>query len=691
VPSRSAPILGHPARARRASTVLTVTLVVLISVATLGTWSQSELLRKTNAAASETRSYQEASTLVTEEHYLMQAMVADPSVEELAELKAIQPRVVAAFDGLVKNGDGEDGEADRFTAMLGKEQELQAATARILANLDRGSFAAAVGIIEDQERLMYDLRTFVRAQEVEHARTNAAEIERITQASRLLSFAMTALFLLGLVVLVATGRKSRHDRRLIERMAAEDALTGLPNRVAFSAHAELALRAARDGNRLQPTVLMVDLDRFKDVNDSLGHHVGDLLLIEVAERFRACVRGQDVVCRFGGDEFAFLLTDADPQVGEDTAVRIARILTRPFVIEHLSLEVEASVGIATAVPDQQVTDVIRDADVAMYVAKEHRLGYSRFEPDQLVDAASRLTLISSLRTALDTDQIVLHFQPKISVDTGRLIGAEALARWQHPTRGLLPPSEFIPALERTSLIEPFTTHVLTQALKQARTWMDDLCPIPVAVNVSTRCLLDTTFPDTIAQCLLGAGVPGELLCIEITESTILADPEVTIDVLRRIRTLGVRASIDDFGTGYASMSYLKILPVDEVKVDGSFVKDMVTRGTDRTLVKSAIQLGHNLGLTVVAEGVEDQATLKALEHLGCDAAQGFFVAKPLDAATFTGWVKNFAALDAIGPLDDLNVLPSDALDAEGASGFTDVVSTEMHFNTHLRRSFDQGC
>lgn len=654
MPSRSAPILGHPSRARRASTVLTVTLVVLILVAMLGTWSQSALLRSTNAAASETRSYQEASSLVTEEHYLMQAMVADPSVDERAELVAIQPRVVASFDGLAKD---RDGEADAFTVVLGKELQLQAATARILANLDQGSSAAAVSIIEAQEGLMADLRTSVETQEVEHTRTNAAKVERVTQASWLLSFAMSALFLLGLVVLVVTGRKSRSDRRLIERMAAEDALTGLPNRIAFAAHAELALRTARDGDGRQPTVLMVDLNGFKDVNDSLGHHVGDLLLIEVAERFRRCVRGQDVVCRFGGDEFAFLLTDADPHVGEDTAVRIARVLTRPFVIEHLSLEVEASVGIATAWPDQQVNDVVRDADVAMYVAKEHRLGYSRFEPDQLVDAASRVALINSLRTALDTDQIVLHFQPKIAVGTGRLIGAEALARWQHPTRGLLPPSEFIPALERTSLIEPFTTHVLTQALKQARTWIDDLCPIPVAVNVSTRCLLDTTFPETIAQCLVAAGVPGELLCVEITENTILADPEVSIDVLRRIRALGVRASIDDFGTGYASMAYLKILPVDEVKVDRSFVKDMVAKGTDRTLVESAIELGHNLGLTVVAEGVEDQATLKALERLGCDAAQGFFFAKALDAATFLSWVKNYAALDAIGPLEDLDLLP----------------------------------
>ena len=210
-------------------------------------------------------------------------------------------------------------------------------------------------------------------------------------------------------------------------------------------------------------------------------------------------------------------------------------------------------------------------------------------------------------------------------------------------------------MERTSLIEPFTTHVLKEALKQARTWMDDLCPIPVAINVSTRCLLDSAFPDTIAQCLLAAGVPGELLCVEITESTILANPEGTIDVLRRIRALGVRTSIDDFGTGYASMAYLKILPVDEVKVDRSFVKDMAIGDKDRMLVESAIELGHNLGLTVVAEGVEDQATLRALELLGCDVAQGFYFAQALDGPTFQSWVRNYTTVDAVGPLDDLQL------------------------------------
>jgi diguanylate cyclase (GGDEF)-like protein len=653
VPSRSVPIPGQVSRTRWVGAVLAGTLVVLISAAMLGTWSQAALLRSTKAAAAETQLHQQASSLVTHEYYLMQASVADPAGPEVDELLEIQPQVIASFERLSEPGVG--GRSATFAGLLDQELEVQAATAEILAGLEQGDSAAAAAILESQEDLMGEIRATVLAQEADQTRMNAAKISRATEASQMLAIGMTVLFLLGLIVLGVTGRKSRADRRMIETMAAEDALTRLPNRTAFAAHTERALLAAHNGVR-QPTVLMVDLNGFKDVNDSLGHHLGDLLLVEVANRFRNCVGAQDVVSRFGGDEFAFLVRDAEPQAGEDTAARIAKALKRRFVIQGMTLEIEASIGITTAVAHQDVTDVIRDADVAMYVAKERHLGHSRFEPNQLDGTATRITLISSLRTALESGEIVLHFQPKISVDTGRLIGAEALARWQHPTRGLLPPGEWIPTLERTSLIEPFTTHVLTQALKQARVWMDDNCPLPVAVNVSTRCLLDSSFPDTIAECLLAAGVPGELLCVEITESSILVNPEGTIDVLRRIRALGVKTSIDDFGTGYASMAYLKILPVDEVKVDRSFVKDMVFGVKDRMLVESAIELGHNLGLTVVAEGVEDQATLKALEVLGCDVAQGFYFAQALDGPTFQSWVRNHkAAEDAIGPLDELEL------------------------------------
>jgi len=621
-------------RSRRVGAVLAATLVVLMTAAMFGAWSQARLMSAMNQASTEAQLHQEASRLVTQEQYLLQAIVADGSSQERPELLATQRRALAALERIA---DSRDSEASQFRRTLVEERLFQYATSQALLRLQRGDHRGAVRLMERSEPRMTDIRTTVLRFDNEQAAHNAAQVDQATTRSRLLSTGTIALFLLGLVVLAAAGWVGRGDRRMIERMAAEDALTGLPNRTAFGAHADHALRAAGRTDR-QPTVLMVDLDGFKDVNDTLGHVVGDQLLVEVAQRLRGCVRGDDVVARFGGDEFAFLLRDTTPGTGEDTAERIAAVLEHPFVVNGVALDVEASVGITTATPGQDVTDLVRDADVAMYVAKENHFGYSRFEGEHLEGAATRVAVLGSIRHALDAGEIVLHYQPKIEVGTGRLIGAEALARWQHPTRGLLPPSEFIPVLERTSLVHLFNSYVLARALKQARVWMDDLYPIPVAVNVTARCLLDPGFPEEIAQTLLAAGVPGELLCLEITEGTIVANPELTIDVLRRVRALGVKTSIDDFGTGYASMANLKMLPVDEVKVDHTFVRDMTLGGTDEVMVGSAIALGHNLGLTVVAEGVEDRATLDALAQLECDVAQGFYFARALEPDEFSGWV-----------------------------------------------------
>jgi diguanylate cyclase (GGDEF)-like protein len=637
---RSRPLMDpvHRSRTRRVGAVLAATLVVLMTAAMFGAWSQARLMDSMSEASSETAAHQEASRLVTQEQFLLQATVADGSRQDRPELLGTQPRVI---DALQRIADSPDRDGAEFRRVLLEERLFQYGTAQILTRLDRGDRRGAVRLAENLEPRMHDIRGTVLSFDTQQGAANAAQIRQARSRSRLLSTSTIALFLLGLIVLIATSRISRADRRMIEKMAAEDALTGLPNRTAFTVRTQHALREAASSQR-QPTVLMVDLDGFKDVNDTLGHAVGDLLLVEVAQRLRTCVRDDDVVARFGGDEFAFLLRNIAPSVGEDTAERIAAVLERPFVIDGVALDVEASVGITTAMPGQDVTDVVRDADVAMYVAKENHFGYSRFEEQAGDSAATRVSVMGSIRRALDSGEIVLHFQPKIEVGTGRLIGAEALARWQHPTRGLLPPSEFIPVLERTSLVHPFNSYVLAHALKQARVWMDDLYPIPVAVNVTARCLLDPGFPEEIAQTLLAAGVPGELLCLEITESTIIANPESTIDVLRRVRALGVKTSIDDFGTGYASMANLKMLPVDEVKVDHSFVHDMVMGGTDQVMVGSAISLGHNLGLTVVAEGVEDRATLDALEQLGCDVAQGFYFAQALAPGEFSSWAARYS-------------------------------------------------
>jgi diguanylate cyclase (GGDEF)-like protein len=424
-------------------------------------------------------------------------------------------------------------------------------------------------------------------------------------------------------------------QRRLAHQATHDTLTGLANRGVLHDAA-----ARTDG---PVTVLLLDLDGFKEVNDSFGHHAGDQLLVHVADRLRSAVRADDdLVVRLGGDEFAVLLRHADgDNPGEVTAARITAEFERPFLIDGVTLDIEASIGIATAAAGEDLETVLQHADTAMYAAKEHRLGATRYNPVQAHETAARLTLLGDLRRALDTgDSIELHYQPKLSVGTGELVGAEALARWQHPVRGQVPPCEFIPVLEGTSLIHRFTAHVLDLALTQARTWLDAGHRIPVAVNVSTRSLLDTAFPDVVRDALARTEVPGDLLCIEITENTVMHDPAHAIDVLRRIRALGVRTAIDDFGTGYSSMAYLKILPVDELKVDRTFVRDMATDHGNHVLVESAVDLGHNLGLAVVAEGVEDLPTVQALRKLGCDVAQGFHYAKPLPAHEFLLYATN---------------------------------------------------
>jgi EAL domain-containing protein (putative c-di-GMP-specific phosphodiesterase class I) len=284
----------------------------------------------------------------------------------------------------------------------------------------------------------------------------------------------------------------------------------------------------------------------------------------------------------------------------------------------------------------------------MYVAKRYRLGHAHYTEEQDDNTTTRLTLLSDLRRALDGDEFELHYQPKIALDTGQLIGVEALARWRHPTRGLLFPDAFIAATESSNLCYRFTVYVLEKALRHTRSWGDRGVRLPVAVNVSTRCLLDNRLPETVAALLHSCGVPAELLCLEITEGSIMANPEQALDILGRIRALGVKTSIDDFGTGYSSMAYLKLLPVDELKIDRSFVSNVATDPKNAMLVQSTIDLGHNLGLSVTAEGVEDAETLAVLRGLSCDVAQGYFFARPLTPEALGTWMAERTSADAGG-------------------------------------------
>jgi diguanylate cyclase (GGDEF)-like protein/PAS domain S-box-containing protein len=443
----------------------------------------------------------------------------------------------------------------------------------------------------------------------------------------------------GVLLTLRDVSERKQLERALTRQAFSDQLTGLPNRTLLHDRAEQAVRlAARHG--LTTALLLIDLDRFKEVNDTLGHHFGDLLLQQVAERLLGTLRASDTVARLGGDEFAVLLPQI-PSVADAMAVaeKVGEAIEAPFMIDGLTLDVDASIGVA-AYPDHAAgaEELLQRADVAMYDAKAAHTGHSLYDPALDRHSVRKLGLLGQLRRALAAGELVVHYQPKADVRSERILGVEALVRWQHPEHGLLGPGEFIPMAETTGLIRLLTAYVLDAALRQCRAWLEAGHELSVAVNLSARCLLDLTLPDQIAQLLEATAVPADHLVLEITESAIVTDPPRALEVLNRLHALGVQLGIDDFGTGYSSMAYLKSLPVDELKVDRSFVMHLRDSQNDAVIVRSTVDLGHNLGLRVVAEGVEDEATLRALATLGCDSVQGYFVARPMPADDVAAWL-----------------------------------------------------
>ena len=435
------------------------------------------------------------------------------------------------------------------------------------------------------------------------------------------------------------------NSRLVEQLRAEaevrrhealhDALTGLPNRALFAQQVEAAIRAGGTA-----AVMLMDLDRFKEINDTLGHHHGDLLLREVANRLVGALRRSDTAARLGGDEFAVLVHDlVDVGEAEITAGRLLEALHQPFLVDELSLGVGASIGIAM-IPDHggDAAALLQKADVAMYEAKGAHDGAVVYSPERDSYSPRRLRLAGELREAIEAGDILVCYQPKARIADGRPVGMEALVRWRHPAFGMLSPDEFIPVAEQTGLIAPLTTYVLREGLRQCAGWRRGGHEVGVAVNLAVRSLLDVDLPDDAQEMLARAGVPPEALTLEITESSIMADPSRTITVLTELAAAGVRLSVDDFGTGYSSLTYLQRLPVHEVKVDKSFVLRVASNPGDAVIVQSIVELGHNLGLTVVAEGVEDQAAWDRLRSMDCDVAQGYLLGPPLAAPEAIAWL-----------------------------------------------------
>jgi diguanylate cyclase (GGDEF)-like protein/PAS domain S-box-containing protein len=432
------------------------------------------------------------------------------------------------------------------------------------------------------------------------------------------------------------------ERRLAEvalaHQAMHDALTGLPNRLLLLDRLAHGIAAARrDGGSL--CLLLMDLDRFKEVNDTLGHHAGDLLLQQVGTRLHGALRQVDTIARLGGDEFAVILHGTGAEGVSAIVETLLLRLQAPFLVEGQPVAIGASIGVAVwPAHGQEADTLMRRADVAMYVAKRGSTGFAMYTAEQDRNSPDRLSMIGELRRAIEEGELVLHYQPKVDLKTGGLAGVEALVRWAHPLRGLMGPDQFIPIAEQAGLIEPLSRWVLRAALAQAAAWQRIGLDVPVAVNLSMRNLEDEQLPDKIAELLTAARTPPGLLVLEITESTLMIDMRRTMDILGRLRAMGIRIAIDDFGTGHSSLTYLKRLPVDEVKIDRSFVKDIATDATDRIIVRSTIDLAHSLGLRVVAEGVEDALTKQLLAELGCDEVQGFHFSRPLRGHDLTHWL-----------------------------------------------------
>ena len=441
----------------------------------------------------------------------------------------------------------------------------------------------------------------------------------------------------------------------ILKLAYWDALTGLPNRVQFRdavrdaiAQAQAGAAAASDGgDAASPTVavIMLDLDRFKHVNDVLGYRVGDLLLGCVGERLsQQIVRGGDLVARLGGDEFAVLLRHGGAAQAESVAQRLGAAFEVPLTLEEHTVDMGAGIGMACWPQHAADADTLLSrAEIAMYAAKRRSHGPLMY--DASIDAASAqmLSLLTELRQALERNELRLYLQPKLTLGTGRVGGAETLVRWQHPLRGLVPPLEFIPFAEQTGFIRMLTMWVFEEAARHWLALQGEGITLTLSVNLSTRDLLDPELPQKFDTLLVKHRVPAEAFCLEITESAIMDDPQRALATLNRLSELGFRLSIDDFGTGYSSLAYLKRLPVDELKIDKSFVMSMVEDLDDAKIVRSTIDLAHNLGLTVVAEGVESEQVWALLRELDCDEAQGYHMGKPMPATEFRAWLAGWSA------------------------------------------------
>ncbi|MBT9613506.1 MAG: EAL domain-containing protein [Burkholderiales bacterium] len=487
--------------------------------------------------------------------------------------------------------------------------------------------------IADQVSALLDLQRQQTATAVHNAEISYARVRNL-----MLGLGSAAL-LMGMTIAGLVSQRVARQAKQLAAQAMHDPLTGLANRSLLHDRIEHEIELSKRSNTSFGVVLM-DLDRFKEVNDTLGHDVGDELLREVGRRLKETVRAEDTVARLGGDEYVVLIHNLDQKGVPSIANKVLAALDKPFHWQNQSIDIGASLGVSMY-PSQcaDASGLLRCADIAMYVAKRSGKDYAQYAPDQDRTNRGDLSLKSELREAIQSDQLSLHYQPQIDHRSRCVVGLEALLRWNHPQRGFLAPDTFIPLAEEAGLIGPLTHWVLRTALTQLKALHEQGHLLTMAVNLSARNLHDMKLPASVHALLTESGVSPVHLTLEITESAVMANPSDGLAILTELDRMGVTLAIDDFGTGYSSLAYLKRLPVDELKIDKSFVMDMDEDENDAVIVRSTIDLAHNLGLKVTAEGVETQDAWNMLEILGCDCSQGYFMGRPMPVEKLEAWLQ----------------------------------------------------
>jgi diguanylate cyclase len=620
---------------------------VLIGVSGFAMWSAVSTRQVAERAiASNTLSdhYSAAATAVAAEESLERKYRLEPGPEVRSRFEKATGDLKAAMELVRRDGTSQDqAVADQVAAAYGP---YLLAIDRMFGAADRGDTALVLQIDNDEVDPRFEaIEGLVNKTADSHHAAALADLAELKRREAFNAQATPAVFLIGFVFVLFFSSVLRRTRAQLDQQrtqavhdALHDALTGLPNRTLLADRFQQALRA---GTRTCSTtaLLLIDLDRFKDVNDTLGHHVGDLLLAQVGPRLAGALRSADTVARLGGDEFAVLLHQVDGLSGAlDAASRVREALAASFRVEDVELDIDASIGVViSGVHGGDAQTLLQRADIAMYVAKQHKRGVVVYDPENDDHSPERLSLLGQLRRGIERGELFLQYQPKIDLKTREVVGVEALVRWQHPERGMVAPSEFIPLAEHTGLIGQLTMSVLNMALAQVKAWADGGHHIPVAVNISARNLSDDTFADKVKSLLVKHAVPSGMLEVEVTESAVMLEPEKAARVLHELHATGIRIAIDDFGAGYTSLAQLKNLPISELKIDKSFIQTMHSNADDAMIVKSMVDLGHSLNMKVVAEGIETAHAAAALAELQCDIGQGYHLCRPALAEALLHW------------------------------------------------------